>query len=459
MNQDLIGRLHPLIVHLPIGFLVLAFVFELLSLTRKFKKNQKSVPVAVLFGFFAAMASLTTGLFLEDEGGYDDHLLFKHKLFAFITCGFSLTLLLLLAYQKNLEKGKRKVARILLFSMLMVALTITGHFGGSLTHGADYLNPESNTSVQITPVVKNPELVFDDIIQPVLAQKCYSCHSSKKQKGQLRLDGKEFILKGGKHGRILADEKQKSLLTQRINLPYDDEDHMPPTEKEQLTGLEIELITEWTKTGASFDAKVSDFNPALVKKLIESLSSRSQISWWPTDEIDAIPESAIQLLVEKGVRISNLSKTSNYVEIIFNSSAIRDAQTWSTIELIAANIASARFSFSEFDDEDLARLTKASDLRRLYLDHTQITNRSMPALKKFNHLSYLNLVGTQVSKEGLLELSDHPSLREIYIFDTDLKVSEVTEFSKSNPRIRIDTGRNFLISRPTDTIIYKPIVP
>jgi uncharacterized membrane protein len=135
MNQDLIGRLHPLLVHLPIGFLILAFLFELLALSKRFKKLRQAVPAAVLIGFFAALLSLTTGLFLEEEGGYDDRILFRHKLFAFITCGFSLILILLISFQKNLEKGKRKVSRLLVFCMLMIALTVTGHFGAvSYTH-------------------------------------------------------------------------------------------------------------------------------------------------------------------------------------------------------------------------------------------------------------------------------------------------------------------------------------
>ena len=51
MNQDLIGRLHPLLVHLPIGFLILAFIFELLTFRKRFKKLRQAVPAAVLLGF------------------------------------------------------------------------------------------------------------------------------------------------------------------------------------------------------------------------------------------------------------------------------------------------------------------------------------------------------------------------------------------------------------------------
>jgi uncharacterized membrane protein/mono/diheme cytochrome c family protein len=459
MNQDLIGRLHPLLVHLPIGFLILAFLFELLALSKRFKKLRQAVPAAVLIGFFAALLSLTTGLFLEEEGGYDDRILFRHKLFAFITCGFSLTLILLISYQKNLEKGKRKVARLLLFCMLMVALTVTGHFGGSLTHGADYLSSETQEIAQPTPVVKNPEVVYEDIIRPVLEKKCYSCHSSKKQKGQLRLDGKDFILKGGKHGTILSATNSSGSLLERITRPIDNEDHMPPVEKEQLTSLETELISEWVRTGASFDTKAAEFNEQLLKKYLESVSSVETNNWWPKDEIDPAPESAINLLTQKGVRVSKISSASNYLEVIFNSSVLADAQTWETLDLISSNIASARFSFTAFSDADLSRIKNAGQLRRLFLDHTHITDKALPEIMKFVNLNYLNLVHTEISDSGLKSISNHRSLRELYIYDTRIKQASVREFLKSNPDIRVDTGMYNLTRRPTDTIIFKPILP
>ena len=459
MNQDLIGRLHPLLVHLPIGFLILAFIFELLTFRKRFKKLRQAVPAAVLLGFFAALISLTTGLFLEEEGGYDDRILFKHKLFAFITCGFSLALLLLISYQKNLEKGKRKAARFLLFCLLMITLTVTGHYGGSLTHGAEYLSTATSENPKPVQVMKNPELVYNDIIRPVLEQKCYSCHSSKKQKGQLRLDGKDFILKGGKHGTILSDAAGAGCLVERIKLPTDNEDHMPPVEKEQLTSLEIEILSEWARTGASFDAKAAEFNAPLLKKYIESVSSVETNNWWPKDEIDPAPESAINILTQQGVRVSKLATESNYVEVIFNSSVATDDKTWDAVDLISANIASVRFSFTGFNDSDLMRLKNAVHLRRLFLDHTRITDKAMPAIMKFMELNYLNLVGTEISNNGLLSISKHPALRELFLFDTRINKVAIADFLRSNPDVRLDTGNYILTNRPTDTIVFRPTLP
>ena len=45
--------------------------------------------------------------------------------------------------------------------------------------------------------------VYDSVIQPIFQTKCYSCHSSKKQKGGLRLDKYDLIMKGGKDGKII----------------------------------------------------------------------------------------------------------------------------------------------------------------------------------------------------------------------------------------------------------------
>ena len=62
------------------------------------------------------------------------------------------------------------------------------------------------------------EQFFEQNVRPLLAEKCYSCHGDKKQKGGLRLDSLEAILKGGESGpAVVAGKPEESLIVEAIN--------------------------------------------------------------------------------------------------------------------------------------------------------------------------------------------------------------------------------------------------
>jgi uncharacterized protein DUF1553/uncharacterized protein DUF1549/cytochrome c len=91
---------------------------------------------------------------------------------------------------------------------------------------------------------------FEKRIRPLLAEKCYSCHSAKSPMamGGLRLDTAEGVLKGGDSGPAIAPgAPDKSLLIKAVT--YKDlQLKMPPTGK--LTDDEIQQLTTWVKMGA-----------------------------------------------------------------------------------------------------------------------------------------------------------------------------------------------------------------
>ena len=75
-----------------------------------------------------------------------------------------------------------------------------------------------------------------------------SCHSGQKAKGGLRLDRFDLVMKGGNGGAaIIPGDTAKSLLTRYIDLPEDDEKHMPPKGKTQVTDDERAILDWWSK--------------------------------------------------------------------------------------------------------------------------------------------------------------------------------------------------------------------
>ena len=84
-----IGRLHPLLVHLPIGILLLAAVFEWLSFYKAYRKLRAGIRTMVLFGAIASTLSVVTGLSLASSGAYDERLIELHKNTGIVTTVFA----------------------------------------------------------------------------------------------------------------------------------------------------------------------------------------------------------------------------------------------------------------------------------------------------------------------------------------------------------------------------------
>ena len=77
--SEFIGRFHPLLVHLPIGILLLACFFQLLAAREKYSNLQPAVGIALFWGMLSAVASCITGYLLSASGDYDEVLVGRHQ--------------------------------------------------------------------------------------------------------------------------------------------------------------------------------------------------------------------------------------------------------------------------------------------------------------------------------------------------------------------------------------------
>src|SRR6266567_2712101 len=70
-------------------------------------------------------------------------------------------------------------------------------------------------AIAATSALTGPEF-FETRIRPILAANCYSCHTDTHM-GDLRLDSREALLKGGKSGTaVMPGDPDKSLLIQAV---------------------------------------------------------------------------------------------------------------------------------------------------------------------------------------------------------------------------------------------------
>ncbi|HEY2573930.1 MAG TPA: c-type cytochrome domain-containing protein, partial [Verrucomicrobiaceae bacterium] len=94
---------------------------------------------------------------------------------------------------------------------------------------------------------------FEKFIRPVLANKCYDCHSAKaeKLKGGLRLDTREDTLRGGDNGHaVVPGNLDESLLIKAIRYSDEDMQMPPPKHGGKLSDEVIANFEEWVRLGA-----------------------------------------------------------------------------------------------------------------------------------------------------------------------------------------------------------------
>jgi hypothetical protein len=152
------------------------------------------------------------------------------------------------------------------------------------------------------------ERFFEQKVRPLLAENCYACHGTRKQKGGLRLDSREAILKGGESGpAVVPGKPAESRLVEAIN--YDGLE-MPPTGK--LAPEKVAVLARWVSLGAPWPAHdrtaahattAAGMNPArssaldgpplwslqpLRRPVVPDLTAKERARWsgWSTNPID-----------------------------------------------------------------------------------------------------------------------------------------------------------------------------
>ncbi|WP_235297070.1 c-type cytochrome domain-containing protein [Portibacter marinus] len=449
---DFLGRMHILILHLPIGILLMVVILEWVHLIKEIKVPDSVFKVIYFVGAISAIFACITGNILA--GGYDytsaetnDHF------WAGIVTALlaSVTFLMSVSGLANF----RKYASLVVAASIMV----TGHLGGSLTHGEGFLNPGLIAYADEKPLefeVQNVEQadIYHDIVSPLLDNKCVSCHGPNKIKGKLRMDTPEHLQENGKSGNELLTADGE--LIRRIELPMSHDKHMPPDTKSQLTEQQLKTLKWWIENGSAFDMKVNQIPDH--EKMIPVMTKMIEESAQPVDDRKNIPANLPETEVaEADVEIINQLKRdkvvvlpagedSPFLEIDFvNIDSLTDDQI-DLLAQIAPNIVHLKLSDTRNASKLFTIVENMSNLMKLYLDDTDLRSIDMGLLNKTGQLVYLNLSGTNIGDAQLQELQSHKQLERIYAYDTQATID-----SLANGTI-VFSGNFTLSMLPSDTI-------
>lgn len=457
-----LGHFHPVVVHLPIGILFVAFILEIVAWKQKQPGLlQHAIGICLIAGFVGAVISCLFGWFLSREGGYEETTLQLHQ-----WLGISVAVLAAVAWLVKKKYGSiRKASRVyqLLLVSLFMLLMITGHLGGNMTHGEDYLTAgmpqpfagwlgiekKKDTVAARPPITNiNEAVVYSDIIQPIFSEKCYNCHSSKKVKGSLRMDEEKLLFKGGKHGSIIqAGNPEGSELIKRLLLSMEDDKRMPPKDQPQLTKEEIGLITWWIRTGADTKKKVKELSPdASIQAMLASLGGAGDTAAHESlsKVFDANPsapdKAAIEKLISLGIIVSPVAKEKNLLDVSAINYPAFDNSKVALLAELSDNIVWLRLDNTAVTDEALSQIGKLKNLVRLNVSGAQISSAGIASLQSLQNLEYINIVNTKVDDKALLILAKLPALKNIYCWNTLVTSSGVENFKKQKSEVRIESG-------------------
>ncbi len=468
-----LGRWHPLLVHLPIGMLVLSFLFALLGQRKSYTALTPAVAVTLLFGAAAAVLSSISGYLLSLNGGYDAQTLSLHQ-----WLGISVALVSILCWllyrkpvvEKDLLGPLRKV-RFALLTLMVALLCLAGHFGGTLTHGEDYLVealPERTRQLlgwqpeQLVIKDVQEAAVYADIIQPIFRQRCQSCHGPKKQEGELALHTMELLMKGGKNGAVITSgDTATSELYRRLILPEGHEDRMPPKGRTPISRNQIKLIAWWISSGVPDNKQVKTLEQSEeIKPILLALEGGADKSdaLDPNAALADLPPpnaDAIEKLRAKGVKVVTLAANKHQLAInAINYLGFNDEDAQLLAEL-GEHVIQLELGDTKITDDALEPIGKLAGLQQLHLKNTAIGNAGLAHIVACKRLRYLNLVGTKVTDEGLTVLAQLPALQAVYLYQTAATATGVSSLAQSRPLLQIDTGSYHLPALPTDTVVYR----
>ena len=449
-----LGRFHPLVVHLPIGLLLLAGVMEFLARKPKYEALSPAITFTLFLGAISSIAAVVMGLLLAWGGGYDESTLGWHKWMGIAVAVIAIGLWVIKS--REITVGKWLNGGLML--AMVLGLSYTGHLGGSLTHGSDYLFQYAPQPVRslagLPPRVKKERRqitnldsaeVFADVVFPILDARCMSCHNPNKKKGDLLMTNYANLMKGGEGGDvILAGNSIKSELYHRVTMDQEDEDFMPPEGKKPLTEEQIEILDWWISEGAPEKtlvgemATTEDIRATLAEELgLVAGSLTEQLA----AGVDPVAEAVLADIRSEGFKAYPIAQDNPFIDVDFSlSDTTLSPKQLKTLLKAKEQILWLNLSRSNVSDADLEIIGQLPNLVRLRLDNTAISDEGVKYLSSLSNLEYLNLYGSKVGDASVETLKGMANLKKVFLWQTAVSESAANALSEARPELMVDTG-------------------
>lgn len=307
----LLGRMHPLVVHFPIGLLTVAAVIEAAHLLRRRPLPSEAATWCLALGLAGAGASVFLGTLNaahQTVTGEAAITLERHRMLGWMAVVAATAALGAGQWARRGLRARTPLVYLGLVCATSAVVGATGHLGGQMVYGEEYLSgalpwnqradaaggrtavaaravpdaaprpitptppaPAASAAATAAPVATaKPEPVAESApavapvaahqaasvdfardVKPIFEATCIECHGPDKVKARLRMDSIEALQKGGKSGALLkAGDPENSLIMRRV-LGLDGEDQMP-LDKDPLSEAQLDTLRRWIAAGAPY---------------------------------------------------------------------------------------------------------------------------------------------------------------------------------------------------------------
>ncbi len=494
--QQVIGRLHPVVVHFPIGLLITAGCIELWRWLRRREEPSSAAFTCLTIGTVTALIAAWCGWAYADHdppGRSVDDLLFWHRWTgASVAIGSVLTTFCAIAQRSGVWPQATKAYRLLLL-ITTASVAWAGHLGGTLVYGEGFLfeplrqadqevvapddsppptQNEASAEVQEPEdAVPQPEIVlaatlptldFATEVWPIFESRCVKCHGPRKQKGELRLDASEYVFGESRDNWVvIPGNAAESTLVQRIILPEDDEDIMPASGK-PLTEAQIEVIKRWINEGATWgqDVAVSAPEPSRTAEEREAslAPAKNSVAFAAAEQIsrdlpvlsvsplDAHTQAktlkALEALRQRGAIAGPIAANGNAISVnmglLGQSIVDKDLLLLDGLQSALLWLDLPRTSVT---DQGLASLANYRQIQKINLSSTGIGDEGLRHLSSMTQMRSLNLYGTAVTDRGLKHLFAMNQLSSIYLWGTNVTEDGAQSLLERIPGLDIDLGK------------------
>lgn len=287
---------------------------------------------------------------------------------------------------------------------------------------------------------------FTKDVLPILESRCVECHRApyqdkngvtKNPKGGLRLDGRGFVEKGGKNGRVLAPGKpEQSPLYARTVLPEDDSDHMPD-DGDPLTKAQTETLKRWIAAGADFGAWTGVGGPA-AGDVRQEVVTKDPLLERLGQGLEPVSDATVKKLASKHARIVPLATGSPLLRIEFlgHDPQVGDKEV-EALAVLSENVVELCLARTKISDKALDTVAKMRRLMTLDLRETAVTEAGIAKIAALPELRTLNLFATQVGNGVAGQLAAAKALEALYVWQSKIDADGIAKLKAALPNLRI----------------------
>jgi len=444
-----VGRFHVLALHLPIGIVIAAIGLDWAARRPRYAALTQASPFLWGAAAISAVFTAALGYMHFAEGGFTGPSAEAHRLWGTVTAVASLAAWWLAARGRSTAAGAARLAA----GIVMLALvSITGHYGGNLTHGTTFLEEyapkflrsllgaQARRPAPASVAAADP---YFDVVKPLLERRCGTCHNDDKRNGGFSVASYDSTLAGGDTGRaVVPGNLEASELFYRITLPEDDESHMPAEGKTPPTPAQIEILRWWIGAGAPRDTTVGALDvPPEIEPL---LAAELGLAGAPA----AAPASAtadarlVAELTSAGLLVRQVSQSdARLVVSVSSPGAALDAGALAALTDAAPAIVDLNLANADLDDAELASIGPLPAVTHLRLARNRLTDLGVADLAALPVLEHLNLYGNAgVTDAGIAALAASGTLRELFLWQTAVTPEGTARLREQRPGLAVDLG-------------------